>query len=149
MESILNDNTEDMKEDKILRPGDTVRYSGLEGPWLEHQLIDGEEGVVIGRGYDPDTVCVRFGACEDFYPDELEKVEPEKEADRRTAFLTELQALLRKYDARIYDHDDYKLYVEIDHHRDKNVGFDNLFRIEYSDTNGELNADNVMDFDKE
>lgn len=71
------------------------------------------------------------------------------QCDRKTAFLTELQALLRKYDARIYDHDDYKLYVEIDHHRDKNVGFDNLFRIEYSDTNGEINADNVMDFDKE
>lgn len=41
--------------------------------------------------------------------------------DRRTAFLIELQALLRKYDARICDHDDYKLYVEIDHHRDKKL----------------------------
>lgn len=133
----------DMKEDKILKPGDVVRYSGLEGPWLEHQLIDGEEGVVIGRGYEPDTVCVRFGASEDFYPDELEKVEPEKELDRKNAFLSELQVLLRKYDARIRDNDYYRVYIDLGIHGG------NMENIVYSDTNGEVTADNVMGFDKE
>lgn len=63
--------------------------------------------------------------------------------DRKTAFLRELQSLLRKYDARIYDHDDYRLYINLGLHGE------DFERIVYSDTNGEVNADNIMDFDKE
>lgn len=63
--------------------------------------------------------------------------------DSKTAFLTRLGALLKEFDARIYDHDDYRLYIDLGIHRE---GFE---RIVYSDTEGEVNADNIMDFDKE
>ena len=109
-------------------------------------------GEIIEISGDPMNLryCVKFdtGICASYYKNEIKLVD-DKPYDRKTAFLRELQALLRKFDARIYDHDDYKLYVEIDHHRDEKTGFDNLVRIEYSDTNGELNADNIMDFDKD
>ena len=63
--------------------------------------------------------------------------------DRRTAFLTELQALLRKYDARIYDEDEYKVIIDLGIHSNKGE------RIECMGTDGEVTADNIMDFDKE
>ena len=69
--------------------------------------------------------------------------------DRRTAFLTRLQSLLKEFDAKIYGglsdicSDEEVLYIQI-----------GLDRIEYR--NGQYNvcyphiaADNIMDFDKE
>ena len=63
--------------------------------------------------------------------------------DAKTAFLTRLQSLMREFDARIYDHDDYRLYIDLGIHGE---GFE---RIVYSDTEGEVDADNIMGFDKE
>lgn len=86
---------------------------------------------------------VRLDGEKDWYAwyvsNDLELVEP---LDRRTAFLTELQALLRKYDARIYD-DECTCIIDLGIHGDKSE------RIKYTDSDWELNADNIMDFDKE
>ena len=63
--------------------------------------------------------------------------------DAKTAFLTRLQSLLREFEARINDHDGYKLYIDFGIHGEGSE------RIVYSDTEGEITADNIMDFDKE
>lgn len=63
------------------------------------------------------------------------------QCDRKTAFLTELQALLRKYDARIGDSGIYEIEgVEI-------TFGDDTPRVRYGHST--ITADNVMDFDKE
>lgn len=74
---------------------------------------------------------------------DLELIEP---FDRKTAFLRELQALLRKYDARIYDGELYSIHIEVGYHSTKSEQADYLF---YKSDNDEINADNIMDFDKE
>lgn len=66
--------------------------------------------------------------------------------DRKTAFLRELQALLRMYDARIYDGELYAIHIEVGYHSTKSEKADYLF---YKSDNDEINADNIMDFDKE
>lgn len=76
--------------------------------------------------------------------------------DRKTAFLRELQALLRKYDADIcYKEGDCEMHIDL---RNGNT-FDRIsIPLEYSDFfeceddyNGylEITADNIMDFGKE
>ena len=62
--------------------------------------------------------------------------------DAKTAFLTRLQSLLREFDARIYD-DECRGIIDLGVHSGKSE------RIKYSDFDWELNADNIMDFDKE
>lgn len=61
-------------------------------------------GEIIEISGDPTNLryCVKFdtGICASYYKNEIKLVD-DKPYDRRTAFLTELQALLRKYDARI------------------------------------------------
>lgn len=63
--------------------------------------------------------------------------------DRKTAFLTELQALLRKYDACIYDYEQYKLCIDIG---DEDISW-TWGNKPYSQSF--LTADNIMDFNKE
>ena len=110
------------------------------------------------NGYSTTIPIGEEGMIEDIYPDELlvsfgnyglslirpisefESIQP---LDRRTAFLSELQALLRKYDARIYDEDEYKVIIDLDIHCEKSE------RIECMGTDGEINADNIMDFEEE
>lgn len=89
--------------------------------------------------------CVKFdtGICAYYYKDELKLVD-ENPYDRRTAFLTELQALLHKYDAEI----------EVEQ-----TGYDSMPNIvlytdggkdsAYYSTRVGLTADNIMEFDKE
>lgn len=110
------------------------------------------------NGYSATIPIGEEGMIEDVWDDELlisfdryglslirprSEFEPIQPLDRRTAFLTRLQSLLREFDARIYDHDDYRLYIDLGIHGE---GFE---RIVYSDTEGEVDADNIMDFDKE
>lgn len=71
----------------------------------------------------------------------IELVEP---TDRRTAFLRKLGALLREFDARIYDNDYYRVYIDLGIHDSLNP----MERIVFTDTEGEITADNIMDFDK-
>lgn len=101
----------------------------------------GEEGIV--QEVSDNTIDVYFAGYYTLLTIPILNLDPIKPLDRKTSFLRELQALLRKYDARIYDHDDYRLYIDLNIHGE---GFE---RIVYSDTEGEVNADNIMDFDKE
>ena len=80
-------------------------------------------------------------------------VEPIRPLDRRAAFLTRLQSLLREFDAEIcYREGDCELHIDLgDGDR-----FDRIsYPFEYPDYDindvGRLNltADNIMDFDKE
>ena len=73
-----------------------------------------------------------------------------KAYDRRMAFLTRLQSLLREFDASIsadaegsYCGDDIKSVSVI-----INVG-DECFEYDVTDCDVVINADNIMDFDKE
>lgn len=68
--------------------------------------------------------------------------------DRKTAFLRELQALLRKYDATICGglsdmHNDDVIYVSIG---DDEIAYRNG---EFGMSFASITADNIMDFDKE
>lgn len=116
-----------------IKAGDRVR---IEIPGI----ID--IGVVISKDtYGYNVKCgenYHYGVCAEYLkPTSL---------DRKTAFLTELQALLRKYDARIYDGELYAIHIEIGYHSAKSEQADYLF---YQSGNNEINADNIMDFDKE
>ena len=83
---------------------------------------------------------ITFKDCDSkWHPYVLELVEP---YDRRTSFLRELQALLRKYDASIRDHDYYRVYISLGTHEDINP----TDCIVCEDI---ITADNIMDFDKE
>lgn len=63
-------------------------------------------------------------------------------SDNRITFLMRLQSILKEFDARIYGYDEYKLYIDLGIHRD---GFE---RIVYSDTDGAITSNNIMNFDK-
>lgn len=107
--------------------GDKVMFKG-----------NGESHVIIG--INDEGLYRVSGSCGCFGAQYLEHY------DRKTAFLTELQELLRKYDARIYDGDLYAIHIEIGYHDTKSEQADYLF---YQSGNDEINADNIMDFDKE
>lgn len=124
---------------KKFKVGDRVRYTCEEGPWLERQLYEGDEGVIVGKAYDDDeAMCVRFNVNEDICIDELEIVDS---TDDKDAFLKELQALLDKYNASIYadfDQSDEVYTTTIA------VGEDS---VKYLYTCG-IDSDNIMDYDK-
>ena len=66
--------------------------------------------------------------------------------DRKTAFLRELQSLLRKYDAEIHDGEMYYISIDID------ANSENAQSINYPLSEMDkywLDADNIMDFEKE
>lgn len=73
--------------------------------------------------------------------------------DPKTAFLSELKDLLAKYDAEILavrwqkDANTIKplLQIDLNGHKDKPIVYENMLHEDYT----YLNADNVMDFDKE
>lgn len=76
-----------------------------------------------------------------------EHLEHAETPDRKTAFLSELQALLRKYDATIYGglsetHNDDVIFVSIG---DDDIAYRNGCGEEYAN----ITPDNIMDFDKE
>ena len=76
--------------------GDRVRYAKEDGPWSEWQIHKGAEGVV--KNVIRDLVDVQFDSTDCIYADELELVES---ADPKTAFLSDLAAVLRKHNAVI------------------------------------------------
>lgn len=89
---------------------------------------------------------ITFKDCDSYWhPEVLELIEP---LDRKAAFLAELQALLRKYDAEICG--------GLSDISEEDVVFilvDNKDKVKYlngtSDTYAHINAENIMDFDKE
>ena len=94
---------------------------------------------------------ITFNDCDSkWHPCVLELVEP---YDRRTAFLTRLQSLLREFDAEICCRgEDFQLYVDL------NTG-NKIERIEFPPSNDrydtdtgwylDITADHIMGFDKE
>ncbi len=121
--------------------GDKVRYKRNESLWYNDTIRDGAEGEVVGRGLLDNEVLVCFpNAASNIPIGNLELVSP---TDPKREFLERLQSLLLEFDARIYDHDNFRLYIDFGIHGE---GFG---RIVYSDTEGEITADNIMDFDKE
>lgn len=103
----------------------------------------GEEGEI--EDIDGDELYVYFSGYSVYLTIPVSDVELIQPLDRKTAFLTELQALLRKYDARIYDGDLYAIHIEIGYHSAKSERADYLF---YQSDNGEINANNIMEFKK-
>lgn len=120
-----------------LKPKDQLPY------WLENS--SGQIAEVAAYFPDEDRYSMKFSNKYYTMRGEYFELCPIEAylAQRRTAFLTELQALLRKYDARIYDKDEYEVIIDLGIHGDK------YERIECMGTDGEVNADNIMNFDKE
>ncbi|MBD5374345.1 MAG: hypothetical protein HDR77_02560 [Bacteroides sp.] len=133
-----------MTNEHNFKVGDRVavkRSYTLIANGYENIIPMGEVGIV--ENVDGEELLVDFPGYFCALTLNIADVEPIQPLDRRTAFLTRLQSLLREFDARIYDHDDYRLYIDLGIHGE---GFE---RIVYSDTEGEVDADNIMDFDKE
>ena len=118
----------------------TKQYYDIDVNGYSTTIPIGEEGVI--EDVDDDELYVSFSGYGVFLTLPASDVEPIQPFDRKTAFLRELQALLRKYDARIHDHDYYRLYIDLGIHEDINP----LDCIVFTDI---VTADNIMDFDKE
>lgn len=99
----------------------------------------GEVGVI--EDIDDDELYVYISEYHVYLTLPISEVEPIQPLDRRTAFLTRLQSLLREFDAAIEP--EYSSYSE--------VGIVSIIVgsecvVESYDT---ITADNIMDFDKE
>lgn len=124
--------------------GDRVRFTGDYHHYAESTLEVGKEYTVVSAdeyGCDLSVQCTAYSVD----AEDLELVEP---LDRKTAFLRELQALMRKYDAEICG--------GLSDISEEDVVFilvDNKDKVKYlngtSDTYAHITADNIMDFDKE
>lgn len=138
-------NNKAMTNEHNFNVGDIVRLKPKDQlpDWLKNS--SGQIAVVAAYFPDEDRYSMKFGKEYHSMKGEYFELCPEDIyfAQRRTAFLTELQALLRKYDARIYDEDEYKVIIDLGIHCNKGE------RIECMGTDGEINADNIMDFDKD
>ena len=115
------------------------------------------------NGYSTTIPIGEEGMIEDIYTDELlvsfgnygvslirpiSEFEPIQPLDRRTAFLTRLQSLLREFDATICGglsdtHNDDVIYISIG---DDEIAYRNG---EMGVSFASITADNIMDFDKE
>ena len=137
----LTDSDMTKKEFKIGDKVVTTKYYDIDINGYSTTIPVGEEGVIDAVIDEDLFICVnRFGLS---LIRPASEFEPIQSLDRKTAFLTELQVLLRKYDARIYDEDEYKVIIDLDIHCEKGE------RIECMGTDGEVNADNIMNFNKE
>ena len=133
-----------MTNEHNIKVGDRVavkRSYTLIANGYENVVPTGEVGIV--ENVDGEELLVECPAYYCALALMASDVEPIQPLGRRTAFLTRLQSLLREFDARINDHDGYKLYIDFGIHGEGSE------RIVYSDTEGEITADNIMDFDKE
>lgn len=120
------------------KQGDRVRYIGDDDDLgYDLPLCSGMDYVVAkvnDSEVDLETPYI-------FTDVDINDVEPIQPLDRRTAFLTRLQSLLREFDAEIGDSGITRIEgVEI-------TFGDNTPCIRYKHCT--LNADNIMDFDKE
>lgn len=111
--------------------GDTVRFKGKKKIHIITEI--NEYGQYIVSEYPKWS----FSA---------EHLEHAEFPDRKTAFLSELQALLRKYDAEIRDGEMYYISIDIDVHSENTQEIDYPL---YKMDKFWLDADNIMDFDKE
>lgn len=129
------------------KKGDRVRYIGNGG--FEEFLFScdkGDEFVVYDA--DEDSVTIDIAYAQTFDDNEFELV---SESDPTTAFLTELQALMRKYDARIdiclLDYDTLG-FPDVDVEITFEKG-DVQMNICYSCMTGKtLTPDNIFDYEK-
>lgn len=130
-----------MTNGQNFKKGDIVRYIGDDNGFCYDLPLVGGAVYVVDRAYDSEvdleTPYIFMGVD----VNDLELVE---RTDRRTAFLRKLGALLREFDARIYDNDYYRVYIDLGIHDSLNP----MERIVFTDTEGEITADNIMDFDK-
>ena len=85
----------------------TTKYYDIDVNGYSTTIPVGEEGVI--EDIDDEELYVSFSGYGVFLTLPTSEFEPLQSLDRKTAFLTELQVLLRKYDARIYDEDEYKV----------------------------------------
>ena len=134
----------DMANEHNFNVGDKVtanQYYDIDINGYSTTIPIGEEGVI--EDIYTDELLVSFGNYGVSLIRPISEFEPIQPLDRRTAFLTRLQSLLREFDARIYDEDEYKVIIDLGIHSNKGE------RIECMGTDGEVNADNIMDFDKE
>lgn len=136
---------------KKFNVGDRVRFTREDCHWIETSIHNGDEGVVIGNGsgYFPNSVDVNFGGVSDeISVNDLELVES---YDPKTAFLSDLAAVLRKHNAVI--NVGWNNYFDTDKSPriDMDIMFaDNNKGICLEDVLGKsLTADNIMDYDKE
>lgn len=105
----------------------------------------GEIGLI--EDIDDDELYVSFSGYGVFLTLPASDVEPIQPLDRRTAFLTRLQSLLREFDASIgYFIGDDDKYGWCDYPTLK-IG-DEVIKYPAGEID-EINADNIMDFDKE
>lgn len=125
-----------------IKIGDRVRFTGDYTHYAESALEKGEVYTVVHAdrigGYDLAVQCTAYSV----EAEDLEVVEP---LDRRSAFLTCLQSLLKEFDAHIEPcgceieglsfvlKDNEEIYYKMD---------------DFSPMRN-LTADNIMDFDKE
>ena len=121
-----------------INKGDRVRFIGDYDYYVEDVLKKGAEYTVVDADMcdcDLAVQCTAYSVS----GEDLELVEP---YDRRTAFLTRLQSLLREFDAEIVFHCDNKqetiatsiIVGKSESRRNEVYG---------------VTADNIMDFDKE
>lgn len=149
------------KENKVYNLSDIIgdgtqlaqKYIFNFGDWVYIPTID-EKGKVIGRHYDEqweeDSLTLRMQDGREMKV--LESNCKPTDHDPKTAFLTELSELLRKYDAKIdlgfAGHDGENPYI--------NITLGNNGDVEWTDSDFynkdfrfPLTADNVFNYDKE
>lgn len=119
----------DMEEQKQFKVGDRVRIKG-DSTKTEHVIEQITEGYYWLAGTDA-FIAGRW----------LEKLEP---CDPKTAFLSELKELLKKYGASIYDYERYKLIIDFDNGDSVSWYWGDKPIRECA-----LTPDNIMDYDKE
>ena len=127
-----------------IKIGDRVRFTGDYTHYAESALEKGEVYTVVHAdrigGSDLAVQCTAYSV----EAEDLEVVEP---LDRRMAFLTRLQSLLKEYNATIQaymsDVDTTRLCI---YFADEDVAEADY---KQNDTICEITADNIMDFDKE
>lgn len=126
-----------------IKTGDIVRFTGDYHHYAESALEVGKEYTVVSAdeyGCDLSVQCTAYSVDSE----DLELVEP---LDRKPAFLTELRELLKSHNATIQSYmsgvDAVGLCIYF--------GDENIEEVDYqhNDTICEIDADNIMDFDKE
>lgn len=135
----------DMSEQKKFNVGDRVRLKEYYEFTCANELtyIDVDEVGIVKAVYGG-YIKIDFSDMPvwlEFYEDKIELVES---YNPKTAFLSELKALLEKYNASIYDYEQYKLCVDFDNGDSISWYWGNK-----TPQKSMLTADNIMDYEKE
>ena len=138
-----------MTNEHSFKVGDKVtanQYYDIDINGYSATIPIGEEGVIEDVWDDELLVSFnRFGLSLIRPISEFEPIQP---LDRRTAFLTRLQSLLREFDAKIYGgqsdiYDEDVLYIQIGNDR---IAYRNG---QHNVCYPHINADNIIDFNNE